>query len=176
MHQETSPPKINSRRFFQVLETYRRTPGVHCSCQVQSFSDQFQSSVSFSSESHVDLASSCSGALLPVPPSYPPRRTIAWTVAGGGGELAEEHRPRERRQQHSLRLPERRSEGRRRPAPPTPPEAYAWPSSSPCVLQHSRRGLRGAERALCRRRAREAVLSRAWSITQAIPNLALEVS
>ena len=93
MHQETSPPKINSRRFFQVLETYRRTPGMHCSCQVQSFSDQFQSSVSFSSEPHVNLASNCSGALLPVPPSYPPRRTVAWTLAGVGGELAEVHRP-----------------------------------------------------------------------------------
>ena len=73
----------------------------------------------------------------------------------------EEHRPRERRQQHSLRLPERRSEGRRRPAPPTPPGASAWPSSSLDALQHRRRGLSGAEHAHCRRRAREAVPSRA---------------
>ena len=72
----------------------------------------------------------------------------------------EEHRPRERRQQHSLRLPERRSEGRRRPAPPTPPGASAWPSSSLDALQHRRRGLRCAEHALCRRRAREAVPSK----------------
>ena len=129
--------------------------------KVQSFREQFQVSVSFSSEPHVDLASNCSGALLPVPPSYPPRRTVAWTVAGVGGELAEEHRPRERRQQHSLRLPERRSEGRRRPAPPTPPGASAWPSSSLDALQHRRRGLSGAEHAHCRRRAREAVPSRA---------------
>ena len=150
MHQETFPPKINSRNIFHMPETFRRTAGVHCSCQVQSFSDQFQSSVLFSSEPHVDLASNCSGALLPVPPSYPLRRTVAWTFAGIGGELAEEHRPRERRQQHSLRLPERRSEGRRRPAPPTPPGASAWPSSSLCALQNHHRGLRGAERALCR--------------------------
>ena len=166
MHQETSPPMINSRKNFHVLETFRRTAGVHCFCQSSEFSVSVQSSVSFSSVTPVDLASSCSGALLPVPPSYPPRRTVAWTVASVGGELAEVHRPRERRQQHLLRLPERRSEGRRRPAPPTPPEAYAWPSSSPCVLQHSRRGLRGAEHALCRRRAREAVPSKTWSIAQ----------
>ena len=172
MHQDVTSPSPSSRNFFLVPKTYRRTPGMHCSCQSSEFSVQFQSSVSFSSEPHVDLASSRSGALLPVPPSYPPCRTVAWAVAGVGGELAEEHRPRERRQQHSLRLPERRSEGRRRPAPPTPPEAYAWPSSSPCVLQHSRRGLRGAEHALCRRRAREGVPSKTWSITQVWPSLA----
>ena len=172
MHQETFPPKISSRNIFHMPETFRRTAGVHCSCQVQSFSDQFQSLVSFSSEHHVDLASNCSGALLPVPPSYPLCRTVAWTVASVGGELAEVHRPRERRRQHLLRLPERRSEGRRRPAPPTPPEAYAWPSSSPCVLQHSRRGLRGVEHALCRRWAREAVPSKTWSIAQVWPSLA----
>ena len=69
----------------------------HLACtvpvKVQSFREQFQVSVSFSSEPHVDLASNCSGALLPVPPSYPPRRTVAWRVAGVGGELAEVHRP-----------------------------------------------------------------------------------
>ena len=147
MHQETSPPKINSRKIFHVLETCRRTPGMHCFCAGSEFSVQFQSLVSFSSQPHVDLTSSRSGALLPVPPSYPLRRTIAWTVAGVGGELAEEHRPRERRQQHSPRLPERRSEGRRRPAPPTPPGASTWPSSSLCVLQSHRRELEGTERA-----------------------------
>ena len=80
--------------------------------------------------------------------------------------------PHARRQQHPLRLPERRSEGWRRPAPPKPPEAYAWPSSSPCVLQHSRHGLRGAEHALCHRRAREAVPSKTSSIAQVWPSLA----
>ena len=49
--------------------------------------------MSFSSETLVDLASSSSGVLLPVPPSYPPRRTVAWTLAGVGGKLAEVHRP-----------------------------------------------------------------------------------
>ena len=172
MHQETSPPKINSRKKFHVLETYRRTPGVHCFCQNSEFSVSVQSSVSLSSVGSVNLASTLVGSLLTAPPSYPSRRTVTWTVASVGGELAEVHRPRERRQQHLLRLPERRSEGRRRPAPPTQPEAYAWPSSSPCVLHHSRRGLRGAERALCRRRAREAVLSKTWSIAQVWPSLA----
>ena len=161
MHQGTTSPKISSRKNFHMPKSFHRTPGIHCFCAGSEFSVQFQSSVSFSSEPHVDLASNCSGALLPVPPSYPPRRTVAWTVAGVGGELAEEHRPREWRQHHSLRLPERRSEGRRRPAPPTPPGASAWPSSSLDALQHRRRGLSGAEHAHCRRRAREAVPSRA---------------
>ena len=49
--------------------------------------------MSFSSETHVDLASDCSGTLRHVPPSYPPHRTFAWKVAGVGGELAEVHRP-----------------------------------------------------------------------------------
>ena len=134
-------------------ESFHRTVGVHCFCQNSEFSVSVQTTVSFLQNRGVNLTSARVGALLPAPPSYPPRRTVAWTVASVGGELAEVHRPRERRQQHLLRLPERRSEGRRRPAPPTPPEAYAWPSSSPCVLQHSRRGLRCAEHALCRRRA-----------------------
>ena len=136
------------------------------------FSVQFSHRCRFLQNRGVHLASTRAGLLLPAPHSCPPRRTVAWTVASVGGELAEVHRPRERRQQHLLRLPERRSEGRRRPAPPTPPEAYAWPSSSPCVLQDSRHGLRGAEHALCRRRAREAVPSKAWSIAQVVPRLA----
>ena len=39
MHQETSPPKINSRKNFHVLETCRRTPGMHCFCQIQKSSE-----------------------------------------------------------------------------------------------------------------------------------------
>ena len=42
------------------------------------------------------------------------------------------------------------------------------------MLQSYHRELEGTERAPCRRRAREAVPSRAWSITQVLPNLALE--
>ena len=161
MHQEVTSPGPSPREIFLVPKTYRRTPDMHCSCQVQKFSVRFSHRRRFLQNHGVDLASSCSGALLPVPPSYPPRRMVAWIVAGVGGELAEEHHPREWRQQHSLRLPERRSEGRRRPAPPTPPGASAWPSSPLDTLQHRRRGLSGAEHAHCRRRAREAVPSRA---------------
>ena len=93
MHQETSPPKINSRRFFQVLETYRRTPGIHCLCAGSEFSVQFQSSVSFSSEPHVDLASSRSGALLPVLSFLSLRRTFSWRLAGVGDEQEEVRHP-----------------------------------------------------------------------------------
>jgi hypothetical protein len=39
------------------------------------------------------------------------------------------------------------------------------------TLQNLHRGLRGAERALCRRRAREAVPSKTWSIAQVVPSL-----
>ena len=72
--------------------------------------------------------------------------------------------PHARRQQHPLRLPERRSVGRRRPAPPKPPEATAWPSTHLCTLQGRRRELEGAERAPCRRRARTAVPSRTGAL------------
>ena len=93
MNQEVTSPSPSYRKNFLVPKTYRRTLGMHCSCQSSEFREQFQVSVSFSSEPHVDLASNYSGALLPVPPSYPPRRTVAWTLAGVGGGLAEVHRP-----------------------------------------------------------------------------------
>ena len=83
--------------------------------------------------------------------------------AGGGAS------PRERRQQRPLWLPERRSIGRRRPAPPKPPEATAWPSTHPCMLQVRRRELVGAERAPCRRRARTTVPSGTDVLHQARP-------
>ena len=77
--------------------------------------------------------------------------------------------PHARRQQRPLRLPERRSVGRRRPAPPKPPEATAWPSPPMCMLQSRRRELGGTERAPCRRRARTAVPSRTGGLHQARP-------
>ena len=74
--------------------------------------------------------------------------------------------PLEWQQQRPLRLPEWRSVGRRRPAPPKPPEATAWPSTHLCTLQGRRRELVGAERAPCRRRARTAVPSRTGALPQ----------
>src|SRR4051812_48125814 len=46
---------------------------------VSEFSVQLQSAVSFSSEHGVDLASNCSGALLPVPPPCPVRCMILYS-------------------------------------------------------------------------------------------------
>ena len=140
--------------------------------KIQSFSVGFSRQRRFLQSLGVNLTSARSGLLLTAPSSYPPCRTVVWTVASVGGELAEVHRPRERRQQRSLRPPEKLSEVQRRLAPPTPPGASSWPSYSLDALQHRRRGLRCAERALCRRRAREAVPSKAWSIAQVVPRLA----
>ena len=67
MHQETTSPSPSSRNFFHVPKSFRRTVGMHCSCQIQSFSVLVQSSVSFSSELGVDLASARVGALLTAP-------------------------------------------------------------------------------------------------------------
>ena len=159
MHQETSPPKISSRKISHMPESFHRTGGMHCFCAGSVFSSVtgvvfFRTAASISP---VLALASCSPLLILVhraarSPGQARASAVSWQ---------EEHRPRERRQQHSLRLPERRSEGRRRPAPPTPPGASAWPSSSLDALQHRRRGLSGAEHAHCRRRAREAVPSRA---------------
>ena len=54
---------------------------------------QFQWPMSFSSEPLLDLASSRGGAVRPVLPSYPLRRTIAWKLAGVGDEQVEVRHP-----------------------------------------------------------------------------------
>jgi hypothetical protein len=163
MHQETPSPSLSSRKIFHVLKSFHRAAGMHSCCQKFR---KIQSSVSFSSVLVVNLASSRLGSMLPVPPSYPSCRTVVWTVASIGGELAGVHRPRERRQQWPLRAPESSARKRRRPAPPKPPEATAWPSSSLSAPQNRRRGLGCTEHALCRRRARELRSIEPWSIAQ----------
>ena len=101
----------------------------------------------------------CALCLLLIPAPHDRLEACGRRRRAGGGAP-----PRERRQQRPLRLPERRSVGRRRPAPPKPPEATAWPSTHPCTPQVRRHEPVGAERAPCRRRARTAVPSRASAL------------
>ena len=143
-------------------KSFRRIGGRHCFCQDSEFSVQFSRQCRFLQNRGVNLASARVGALLPAPPSYPVHRTVVWTGASVSGDVSRQHRRLPRWQSRPWRSAGTRPAIRCRPAPPKPPEASAWPSSSPCVLQHSHRGLRGAERALFPRRAREAVLSKPW--------------
>ena len=121
---------------------------------------QFQSQCRFlqntTSISPVAAVAPCALFLLLIPAPHDRLDTCGRRRRAGRGAV-----PHARRQQRPLRLPERRSVGRRRPALPKPPEATAWPSPPLCTLQSRRRELGGTERAPCRRRARTAVPSRA---------------
>ena len=105
------------------------------SVKFRKFSKQFQKLLSFSSEPFLDLASSRGGAVRPVLPSYPLRRTIAWRLAGVGDEQEEVRHPVSDGSSGLCGCQREAQHGRRRPAPPKPPEATAWPSTHPCTLR-----------------------------------------
>ena len=135
MHREVTSPSPSSRFFFLHAKSFRRTPEAHCYCQVQKFRDTV--SVSHCrflqnpfSISPVAAVAPCALCLLLILAPHNRLDACGRRRRAGGGAP-----PRERRQQCPLRLPERRSVGRRRPAPPKPPEATAWPSTHPCTLQ-----------------------------------------
>ena len=114
-----------------------------------------QKLLSFSSEHLLDLASNRVGVLLPVPSPLSLRRTSAWMLAGVGDELEEVRRPVTDASGGFAAARERRSADgatQRRPSHRRSPRGLPLPSAR-C---HPRREPLGAERALCRRRARAA--------------------
>ena len=148
-------PSTSSRKKFLLAKSFCRTPAVHCQCQVQLSSENSFSALSFSSEADVDLASAAVSPCSLSPPPCPLHRTSVWHLADVGDE------------QQKVRQPVTDASGGfaaasgRHGADGT---TQRRPShrSSPCGLplprtrSHSRREPQGAERALCRRRARAA--------------------
>ena len=107
----------------------------------------------------------CPGvALLPVPSPLSLHRTSAWMFAGIGDVLEEVRRPVTDASGGFAAARERRGANgatQRRPSHRRSPRGHPLPSAR-C---HPRRELLGAERALCRRRARTAAPSRTSAIT-----------
>jgi hypothetical protein len=98
------------------------------------------------------------------------RRTVVWLDMGVGAEPSHRLRRVQRRQSLPPRPSEELSEDHRNPAPPKPPQASAWPSYPQSALRDTRRGLRRAEHAPCRRRAREAIPSHSRAPGQIRPS------
>ena len=155
MHQEVTSPSPSSRKFFHMPKSFRRTAGLHYFCSNSKIQCFISETMSFSPVGSVKFASALVGLLIKAPPSYPVCRTVVWPVASIGGDVSRQLRRLPRWQNRPWRPAGASPAVGRRPAAPAPPGASAWPSSSLCVLQNRRRGLRGVERALCRRRARE---------------------
>ena len=155
MHQETPSPSPSSRKNFHVRQTFHRTAYRHCSCQVSGFSVKIQSPVSFPSvdrrQSHQFLAwplAPCSPFLSSAPRSRLAGCERRWrTVASAPASSAATVPPVAAvRGEPCSTAPLRTAQaagGLR---------VFISPLST---LQNRRRGLRSAERALCRRRARE---------------------
>ena len=122
------------------------------SSEIQKFSF---SALSFSSEPDVDLASATMSPCSLSPPPCPLHRTSAWSLADVGDVLEEVRRPVTDASGGFAAARERRgADGatQRRPSHRRSPRGLPLPRTR-C---HSRREPLGAERALCRRRARAA--------------------
>ena len=151
-------------------KSFHQAGSVHCSCQFLKFRKfREEGSVVFVSELRQSrqflawpLARCCS--------SLSTRRTVGWLDVGVGGEPSHRLRRVLRWQNLLLRPPERCSKDHRNPTPPKPPGASVWPSYPQSALRDTRHGLRCAERAPCRRRAREAVPSNSRAPGQIRPS------
>lgn len=167
---------------FQLKKNFPRAPNISSNSWCALFLFKFRVSVlSFSRQcrflqSLASISPVLALALLPVPPPYPVHRMVVWLVVSVGGDVSRQPRRLPRWQNRPWRPAGASPTVRRHPAPPKPPRASARPSSSLCVLQSRRRGLRGAEHALRRRRARELRSVEATGAGQIRSSLAVEWS
>jgi hypothetical protein len=112
---------------FQLKKKFPRASNISSSslrALFYRFQKSSEGSVSFSSELVVDLASARVSALLPVPPSYPVHRTVAWPVASVGGDLSRQLRRLPQWQNLLWRLAEASVAERRPPHRPS----HWWPT------------------------------------------------
>ena len=158
MHREVTSPSPSSRKKFCLPNHFIE----HLLDTVSLMFSQVQLTVSestvVSSVSVVDLASAPASPCFLSPTPCPLHHTSAWKVAGVGDEQEEVRHPvsdgsggfAAAREEHSMD-----GATQRRPSHRRPPRGHPLPRAR-C---HPRRGLLGAERALCRRRARTAAPS-----------------
>ena len=147
-------PSTSSRKKFSLPN-----PSVeHLQCIVKirfrKFREHF-SALSFSSEPDVDLASAAVSPCSLSPPPCPLHRTSVWHLADVGDEQQKVRRPVTDASGGFAAARERRGANgatQRRPSHRRSPRGLPLPRTR-C---HSRHETQGAERALCRRRARAA--------------------
>jgi hypothetical protein len=168
MHQDSTPPILSSRKISYKRAAFHRARGEHPD------SVKFRElhlTVSFSSVDRRQSRQFLAWPLAHCSSSLSTRRTVGWLDVGVGAEPS--HRLRRVQQRQSLppRPSDELSEDHRNPAPPKPPQASAWPSYPQSALRDTCRGLRRAEHAPCRRRAREAIPSRFRAPGQIRPSL-----
>ena len=133
---------------------------------------QFSDLLSFSSEPVVDLDSAALAPCSPSPPPCPLHRISTWSLADVGDELGEVRRPVTDASGGFAAARERRdADGatQRRPSHRRSPRGLPLPRAR-C---HPRRELPGAERALCRRRARAATPP--WTDARNAPSMRVKL-
>ena len=148
-------PSYSPRKIYLIAKSFCRTPAVHCQCQDSVKFREHSSALSFSSEPDVDLASAAVSPCSLSPPPCPLHRTNVWHLADVGDEQQKVRRPVTDASGGFAAARERRgADGatQRRPSHRSSPRGLPLPRTR-C---HSRREPQGAERALCRRRARAA--------------------